>query len=137
MLRIYPHDQATCPGSVWVQRSLDGISFTDVELVPSNTACPSSAMRAIGLRFSEYFSFDFYGCIPTEVDADGFDPCDERSVTQIDDMRPQVASVVAYESWASSEATCSPMSSICVTPYDTTRNSALATGCATGRLSPK
>ncbi|KAL3310098.1 hypothetical protein Ciccas_011341 [Cichlidogyrus casuarinus] len=101
----------------------------------------SSAMRAIGLRFSEYetkvsFYFDFHGCIPTEVDADAYHPCDEslmfycdqsksslgkpylvphcfrlmvnsQGVTQIDDMGPQVASLKAY---------------------DTTKNLVLATG---------
>ncbi|KAL3307479.1 hypothetical protein Ciccas_014004, partial [Cichlidogyrus casuarinus] len=91
-IHISPYDKARRPYRIWVQRSLDGISFTDVELVFIEYTSPtfglaklsvSSAMRAIGLRLGEYdqeasFSFDLFGCIPTEVDADAFDPCDER-----------------------------------------------------------
>ncbi|KAL3312338.1 hypothetical protein Ciccas_009070 [Cichlidogyrus casuarinus] len=166
-LDIIAYDQARRPTRVWVQRSLDGISFTDVELVHIDYSITwygigklsvSSAMRAIGLRLSEYepeasFSFDIYGCEATGVDADAYDPCDERvknrnweqrvilivseslmfycdqsksslgkpylvphcfrlmvnsqGVTQIDDMGPQVASLLAY---------------------DTTKNLVLATG---------
>ncbi|KAL3308809.1 hypothetical protein Ciccas_012654 [Cichlidogyrus casuarinus] len=155
------------PDRIWVQRSLDGISFTDVELVSISWDGPSwgaadlsvsSAMRALGVRLSEYepwasFCMEVWGCTASEVDADAFDPCDERlknrnweqrviliisenlmfycdqsksslgkpylvphcfrltvnsqGVTQIDDMGPQVATLLAY---------------------DTTKNLVLATG---------
>ncbi|KAL3309792.1 hypothetical protein Ciccas_011656, partial [Cichlidogyrus casuarinus] len=94
-LYIRPYNQARRPTLVWIQRSLDGISFTDVELVFIKYSSDpeiihgyaklsvSSAMRAMGLRLSEYepnasFSFRIYGFKPARVDADAYDPCDER-----------------------------------------------------------
>ncbi|KAL3307215.1 hypothetical protein Ciccas_014278, partial [Cichlidogyrus casuarinus] len=73
-------NQARPPSRVWVQRSLDGISFTDVELLFIKYNGPkigvgnlsvSTAIRAMGLRLSEHeteasFSIGIYGCTPSE-----------------------------------------------------------------------
>ncbi|KAL3309606.1 hypothetical protein Ciccas_011846, partial [Cichlidogyrus casuarinus] len=94
-LYFYPYNRTRRPTRVWIQRSLDGISFTDVELLSIDYSSDpegiygygelsvSSAMRAMGIRLSEYetevsFSFAVLQFELEGVDADAYDPCDER-----------------------------------------------------------